>query len=69
MARGYKDAGSDKYVVLTILTDGIINDFDGTFEKIVDCCELPLSIIIIGIGTANFGEMEKLNNNELKEVD
>ncbi|CAD8044960.1 unnamed protein product [Paramecium primaurelia] len=68
-AKGFKDAGSEKYVVLAILTDGIISDFDGSFEMIVDCCELPISIIIIGIGDADFTLMERLNNNELNEID
>ncbi|CAD8052800.1 unnamed protein product [Paramecium sonneborni] len=69
IAKGFKTAGSEKYVVLTILTDGIISDFDGTFESIVDCCELPISIIIIGIGDADFKLMQRLNNNQLMEED
>lgn len=69
VAKGFKDAGSDKYVVLAILTDGIISDFDGAFEIIVDCCELPISIVIIGIGDTDFTLMERLNNNNLEETD
>ncbi|CAD8128818.1 unnamed protein product [Paramecium sonneborni] len=69
VAKGFKDAGSEKYVVLAILTDGIISDFDGTFESIVDCCDLPISIVIIGIGDADFTLMERLNNDELLEID
>lgn len=69
LARGFKQNGSKKYVVLAILTDGQIGDFDGTFENIVDCCDLPISIIIIGIGNEDFTNMERLNNNDLKEFD
>lgn len=29
-------------------------DMDATKECIVDCCDLPLSIIIIGVGNASF---------------
>jgi hypothetical protein len=65
MAKGFKDGGSEKYIVLTILTDGLISDFEGSFEMIVDCCELPISIIIIGIGDADFTLMERLNNDDL----
>ncbi|CAK75400.1 unnamed protein product (macronuclear) [Paramecium tetraurelia] len=68
-AKGFKEARSEKYVVLAILTDGIISDFDGAFELIVDCCELPISIVIIGIGDADFTLMERLNNNDLNEID
>jgi len=28
---------------------------------IVDCCELPLSIVIIGVGECDFTLMEELN--------
>jgi hypothetical protein len=47
----------------------MIQDYDGAFELIVNCCELPISLIIIGIGSADFREMEKLNNNDLMEID
>lgn len=53
----------DKYFVLQILTDGIIMDMDDTKECIVDCCDLPLSIIIIGVGDANFDDMDILDGD------
>lgn len=31
MAKEYKIQGNKKYLILTILTDGIIEDFDETF--------------------------------------
>lgn len=36
---------------------------------IVDSSQLPLSIIVIGVGNANFNGMEKLNNDDLMEID
>ncbi len=44
-----------------ILTDGIINDYNETVKDIIDCCDLPLSIIIVGLGDANFDLMVKLD--------
>jgi hypothetical protein len=38
------------YNILLILTDGEIHDMQATKDIIVDASELPLSIIIIGIG-------------------
>jgi hypothetical protein len=38
-----------KYSVLLILTDGVINDMTSTIRSIVDASELPLSIIIVGV--------------------
>lgn len=39
---------------MLILTDGIINDMKVTKDLIVSASELPLSVIIIGVGNANF---------------
>ena len=52
------------YYVLMILTDGIINDVNETIDCIVEASKLPLSIIIIGIGTADFTNMEILDGDE-----
>ena len=57
------------YEILMILTDGIINDMEKTLELLVDCAELPLSIIIIGIGNANFKDMHKLDGDEIPLTD
>ena len=40
-----------------ILTDGIINDMKQTIDCIVEGSKLPLSIVIIGIGGADFSNM------------
>ena len=52
------------YYVLMILTDGIINDMNETIDCIVEASKLPLSIIIIGVGTADFTNMEILDGDE-----
>lgn len=49
-----------KYHVLLILTNGMINDLKQTIDVIVAGSYLPLSIIIIGIGNANFDSMASL---------
>lgn len=46
---------------MIILTDGEILDIDQTHHEIVESSEYPLSIIIIGIGDAEFGIMETLD--------
>ena len=45
-----KHNNSDVYSVLIILTDGLICDMDDTIDDLVEASNLPLSIIIIGIG-------------------
>ena len=53
------------YYVLLILTDGCINDMQQTCDKIVEASYLPLSIIIVGIGTADFSLMDILDGDKL----
>lgn len=50
-----------QYTICLILTDGIINDLDKTIDEVVQGSVLPLSIIIVGIGEADFDQMEQLD--------
>lgn len=50
-----------RYYILLILTDGIINDMDQTLHEIVEASSLPISIIIVGIGPENFDLMQVLD--------
>ena len=53
-----------KYYVLLILTDGVINDMEATIDGIVKAAnDLPLSIVITGIGEADFSDMDKLDGD------
>lgn len=49
------------YFVLLILTDGIITDLDLTVAAIVRASALPMSIIIVGVGSEDFSAMEALD--------
>ena len=52
------------YHCLLILTDGIIHDLRETVDLIVRGANYPLSIIIVGIGEADFGAMEFLDGDD-----
>ena len=54
-----------EYVILMILTDGVIDDLEETIDALVEGSFLPLSVIIIGIGDADFTNMEKLDGDEI----
>ncbi|ROT71173.1 copine-8 [Penaeus vannamei] len=56
----------DKYFILLILTDGIITDMQQTKEAIVNASTLPLSIIIVGVGGAEFDAMEELDGDAVR---
>ena len=49
--------------MLLILTDGEIHDMNETINKIVYAADLPMSIIIIGVGNADFKNMERLDGD------
>ncbi|XP_030584903.1 copine-1-like isoform X2 [Archocentrus centrarchus] len=53
-----------QYFVLLILTDGEITDFDQTRDAIVKASRLPMSIIIVGVGPAEFKAMELLDGDD-----
>ena len=42
------------YYVLLIITDGVISDMNDTLAAIVHASSLPMSIIIIGVGTSRY---------------
>ena len=47
-----------------ILTDGVLEDLQETIDILVDASLLPLSVIIIGIGDADFSQMDILDGDE-----
>ncbi|XP_056290362.1 copine-3-like isoform X1 [Pseudoliparis swirei] len=55
---------ASQYFVLLIITDGVITDMDQTRSAIVEASRLPMSIIIVGVGGADFSEMEFLDSDD-----
>ena len=53
-----------EYHILMILTDGVLEDLQETIDILVDASLLPLSVIIIGIGDADFSQMDILDGDE-----
>ncbi|CAD8159167.1 unnamed protein product [Paramecium octaurelia] len=54
----------DIYSVLLIMTDGQIDDMNHCLKLIRKAYRLPLSIIIVGVGNANFNMMEQLDGDD-----
>jgi len=63
MAR-QQDINSNEYFVLLIITDGVITDMDATKRAIVENSNLPFSIIIVGVGGADFDSMDELDSDD-----
>merc|ERR1719193_1475856 len=62
-AEAYKSDPSN-YFVLLIITDGIITDFEETKRTIISASNLPLSIIIVGVGSEDFSAMDELDSDD-----
>ena len=57
-------ASPGEYLVVLILTDGVITDVDDTVDAIVEASNLPISIVLVGVGNANFDTMEFLDADD-----
>uniref|UniRef100_A0A5F8GVV5 Copine 6 n=1 Tax=Monodelphis domestica TaxID=13616 RepID=A0A5F8GVV5_MONDO len=53
-----------KYSVLLVLTDGVVTDMAETRTAIVRASRLPMSIIIVGVGNADFSDMRMLDGDD-----
>ncbi|XP_030907589.2 copine-2 isoform X3 [Melopsittacus undulatus] len=54
---------ASQYFILLIITDGVISDMDETRHAVVQASKLPMSIIIVGVGNADFAAMEFLDGD------
>ncbi|XP_014391105.1 PREDICTED: copine-7, partial [Myotis brandtii] len=55
---------ASRYYILLILTDGVVTDMGDTREAIVRASHLPMSIIIVGVGNADFTDMQVLDGDD-----
>ena len=58
-----KAQGSKVYQTLLIITDGEIHDMDKTVDLLVQASTLPLSVIIVGVGSVDFANMNRLDGD------
>lgn len=64
IAKEYPDG--KHYFILLIITDGAISDMHLTKSAIIDASTLPISIIIVGVGDADFEAMNELDSDDVK---
>ncbi|XP_075045066.1 copine-2 isoform X2 [Mixophyes fleayi] len=62
-AQATQQDSAAQYFTLLIITDGVISDMDETRHAVVQASKLPMSIIIIGVGNADFSAMEFLDGD------
>lgn len=54
--------GSLCYTILLIVTDGAVSDVQATARCLQEVSDAPLSIVIVGVGTADFSNMRFLDD-------
>lgn len=59
------ETDSHNYTVFLLMTDGEVTDLQETIDSIIKGCDLPLSIIIVGIGNESFTKMDQLDANDI----
>ena len=62
-----KRIGQQAYTILLIVTDGAVSDVNGTKRAIAAASDAPLSIVIVGIGNADFSAMQFLDDFQMQE--
>lgn len=55
---------SPKYEILLVLADGVINDTIPAIQQLIAASDSPMSIIIVGVGPADFSQMNFLDGDK-----
>jgi hypothetical protein len=63
LAQCLVESSLQQYFILLIITDGVISDMEETRHAVVQASKLPMSIIIVGVGNADFAAMEFLDGD------
>lgn len=64
MAQQTMIGDTQQYYLLLLITDGIITDMNETLRMLVELASLPVSIVIVGVGDADFSAMNVLDGDE-----
>lgn len=59
-----QEHSAKNYYILMIITDGAISDVDDTIRALVYASTLPMSVIIVGVGDADFTTMDILDADD-----
>ena len=49
---------------MLLLTDGVLSDMSDAIDALVRASKLPMSVIIVGVGQADFTDMNTLDCDE-----
>lgn len=57
-----KRLGKQAYTVLVLLTDGSVSNVEETKQALASISDAPLSVVIVGVGNADFSAMQFLDD-------
>jgi hypothetical protein len=63
----HSSVGKQSYTILLILTNGAVADIEQTKQAIRQTSTAPLSIMIVGVGNADFSDMQFLDDFQRAE--
>jgi hypothetical protein len=64
----FANGGPLEYTVLLMMTDGEITDFSRTKSLLSEAIDVPLSIIIVGVGNEDFSKMDELDGDGAQKL-
>ncbi len=64
MAGPHCTQDTQRYQILMLLTDGVLDDLEASIDQIVKDNDMPISIVIVGVGNADFTKMEVLDADD-----
>lgn len=65
-AKAQQQANPLSYTILLLLTDGAVTDVAATTQALASVADAPLSVVIVGIGNADFSSMQFLDDFETR---
>lgn len=61
--------GQQAYTILLILSDGSVSDVNATAQCLAQCANAPMSVVIVGVGNADFSAMQFLDDSQPPATD
>ncbi|XP_062500806.1 copine-3-like isoform X2 [Corticium candelabrum] len=55
---------ANNYFILLLITDGVLSDMVETKKAVIRASSLPMSVIIVGVGNADFSDMHVLDSDD-----
>lgn len=57
-------ARTQQYFILLMITDGVLSDMQETKCALINASRLPMSVILVGVGAADFSSMNELDSDD-----